>query len=163
MQQIKLSLNILHWSFILNSSVQSVAYCCIYCYSYCYHYPHDYHYRHLCRHHIHHHHCMLYVFVWASIVPCWNGDPKVKKENKPVNQTKKCITFSVSHSAVMCYSTMICIIQALQQSDCRILDYFSANNVYTQIAKFMGPTWGPSGSCRPQMYPMLDPWTLLSG
>ena len=26
-----------------------------------------------------------------------------------------------------------------------------------------GPTWGPPGSCRPQMGPMLAPWTLLSG
>ena len=25
----------------------------------------------------------------------------------------------------------------------------------TQIAKFIGPTWGPSGSCRPKMGPML--------
>ena len=33
----------------------------------------------------------------------------------------------------------------------------------SQIVKFMGPTWGPSGSCRPQMGPMLAPWTLLSG
>ena len=33
---------------------------------------------------------------------------------------------------------------------------------YTQIAKFMGPTWGPPGSCRPQTGPMLAPWTLLS-
>ena len=33
----------------------------------------------------------------------------------------------------------------------------------TQIAMFMGPTWGPSGSCRPQLGPMLAPWTLLSG
>ena len=33
----------------------------------------------------------------------------------------------------------------------------------TQIARFMGPTWGPPGSCRPQMGPMLAPWTLLSG
>ena len=33
----------------------------------------------------------------------------------------------------------------------------------TQIAKFMGPTWGPPGSCRPQMGPMLVPWTVLSG
>ena len=33
----------------------------------------------------------------------------------------------------------------------------------TQIAKFMGPTWGPPGSCQPQMGPMLAPWTLLSG
>ena len=32
-----------------------------------------------------------------------------------------------------------------------------------QITKFMGPTWGPPGSCRPQMGPMLAPWTLLSG
>ena len=33
----------------------------------------------------------------------------------------------------------------------------------TQIAKFMGPTWGPPGSCRPQMGPMLASRTLLSG
>ena len=33
----------------------------------------------------------------------------------------------------------------------------------TEIAKFMGPTWGPPGSCGPQMGPMLAPWTLLSG
>ena len=33
----------------------------------------------------------------------------------------------------------------------------------TQIAKFMGPTWGPPGSCWPQMGPMLAPLTLLSG
>ena len=31
-----------------------------------------------------------------------------------------------------------------------------------QIARFMGPTWGPPGSCRPQMGLMLAPWTLLS-
>ena len=33
----------------------------------------------------------------------------------------------------------------------------------SQIASFMWPTWGPPGSCRPQMGPMLAPWTLLSG
>ena len=31
------------------------------------------------------------------------------------------------------------------------------------IARFMGPTWGPSGADRTQMGPMLAPWTLLSG
>ena len=35
--------------------------------------------------------------------------------------------------------------------------------VLSQIAKLMGPTWGPPGSCRPQMGPILAPWTLLSG
>ena len=33
---------------------------------------------------------------------------------------------------------------------------------WPQIAKFMGPTWGPPRSCRLQMGPMLAPWTLLS-
>ena len=32
-----------------------------------------------------------------------------------------------------------------------------------QMAKFMGPTWGPLGSCRPQMGPVLAPRILLSG
>ena len=35
--------------------------------------------------------------------------------------------------------------------------------VYTLIARFTGPTWGPSGSDRTQVGPMLAPWTLLSG
>ena len=33
----------------------------------------------------------------------------------------------------------------------------------SQIIRFMWPTWGPPGSCRPQAGPMLAPWTLLSG
>ena len=33
----------------------------------------------------------------------------------------------------------------------------SWSSLYSQIAKFMGPTWGPPGSCRPQMGPMLAP------
>ena len=39
-------------------------------------------------------------------------------------------------------------------------DVFHSN---FQIARFMQPTWGPPGSCRPQLGPMLAPWTLLSG
>ena len=30
-------------------------------------------------------------------------------------------------------------------------------------SKVHGQTWGPPGSCRPQMGPMLAPWTLLTG
>ena len=45
---------------------------------------------------------------------------------------------------------------------------FSFRRLYSymspaQISRFMGPTWGPTGSCRPHMGPMLAPWTLLSG
>ena len=31
------------------------------------------------------------------------------------------------------------------------------------IARFMGPTWGPSGADRTQVVPVLVPWTLQSG
>ena len=37
------------------------------------------------------------------------------------------------------------------------------NQKPSQIAMFMGPSRAPPGSCRPQMGPMLVPWTLLSG
>ena len=40
---------------------------------------------------------------------------------------------------------------------------FVWNKLPTQITKFMGQTWGPPGSYRPQMGPMLAPWTLISG
>ena len=33
---------------------------------------------------------------------------------------------------------------------------------YTLIARFMGPTWGPSRADRTQVGPMLAPWSLLS-
>ena len=44
-----------------------------------------------------------------------------------------------------------------------LLDYCEDWSEHSQIAKFMGPTWGPPGPCRPQMGPMLAPWILLSG
>ena len=37
----------------------------------------------------------------------------------------------------------------------------SANGQHSQIANFMGPTWGPPGFCRAKVGPMLAPWTLL--
>ena len=43
------------------------------------------------------------------------------------------------------------------------IDYKTHVRSISQIAKFMGPTWGPPGSCRPQMGPMLAPRTLLFG
>ena len=43
-----------------------------------------------------------------------------------------------------------------------LLLLFRSTGVSTQIAKLMGSTWGPPGSCRPQIWPMLAPWTLQS-
>ena len=35
--------------------------------------------------------------------------------------------------------------------------------IQTLIARFVGPTWGPSGADSTQVGPMSAPWTLLSG
>ena len=38
----------------------------------------------------------------------------------------------------------------------------NTSDITSLIARFMGPTWGPSGADRTQVGPMLAPWTLLS-
>ena len=45
----------------------------------------------------------------------------------------------------------------------KIFTFSKCSRETPQIAKFIGPTWGPPGSSRPQVGPMLAPWTLLSG
>ena len=41
--------------------------------------------------------------------------------------------------------------------------FYYAKKLLPQMAKIMGQTWGPPGSCRPQIGPMLALRTLLSG
>ena len=50
--------------------------------------------------------------------------------------------------------------QSLLNSLCYLIKKHQSS---IQIAKFMGPTWGPPGTCRPKMGPMWSSWTLLSG
>ena len=45
----------------------------------------------------------------------------------------------------------------------RVRHGVAAMRATTPVARFMGPTWGPSGADRTQVGPMLAPWTLLSG
>ena len=65
---------------------------------------------------------------------------------------------------VSCYrETNICVyiwMLWLPQSKPEIWIYIG---VSSQKAKFMGSIWGPSGSCWPQIGPILAPWALLSG
>ena len=41
--------------------------------------------------------------------------------------------------------------------------HHKCNAKHTLIARFMGPTWGPPGSCRPKMGPSRPHGDLLSG
>ena len=72
-------------------------------------------------------------------------------------------TTSTSVQAMACRLSVPC--HYLNQ--CRLIVNWTHVNKYqwnrkpAQIAKFMGLTWGPPGSCRPRMGPMLA--ILLSG
>ena len=90
--------------------------------------------------------------------------------------SKKAYAMEPQHNTV--YSGIILVMGSANEKRCYIVMppligwahtkndsccYDAIMHVASQIAKFMGPTWGPPGSCRPQMGPMLAPWTLLSG
>ena len=48
-------------------------------------------------------------------------------------------------------------------TDCTCPWLRTIRSLMTLIARFMGPTWDPSGADRNQVGPMLAPWTMLSG
>ena len=53
--------------------------------------------------------------------------------------------------------------KSIQMDTDKFFTSYHSHYKTAQIAKLMGPTWGPPVSCRPQMGPMLAPRTLLSG
>ena len=48
----------------------------------------------------------------------------------------------------------------LQQSRPNWRFFYQEYRMHIPIARFVGPTWGPSGADRSQVGPMLAPWTL---
>ena len=69
-----------------------------------------------------------------------------------------------SHPMIFCY---MYITYPCNASATKVLIYVecisSAPFKSAQTARFTWPTWGPPGSCWPQVGPILAPWTLLSG
>ena len=60
------------------------------------------------------------------------------------------------------FSVYNCVPLLVLCSLCIFLHIFTFNFKLTLIARFMGQSWGPSGTDRTQVGPMLAPWTLLS-
>ena len=60
----------------------------------------------------------------------------------------------------LCLS-LITVSKEILIKKCRNMFHLGHNT--TLIARFMGPTRGPSGADRTQVGPMLAPWTLLTG
>ena len=75
------------------------------------------------------------------------------------------VNITVCNSKMCGFNTKSCLF--IQFNQIFILPNFQQHNRINmcnrpEIGKFMRPTWGPPGSYRPQMGPMLAPWTLLS-
>ena len=61
------------------------------------------------------------------------------------------------------FSTWCCNLSALQRCFAWWFMVLMERSILTLIARFMGPTWGPSGADRTQVGPVLAPRTLPSG
>ena len=74
-----------------------------------------------------------------------------------------CYRFVLSHEWQVGLSTFLESTVCWKWTHCwimrRLLAWELSQHCF-QIAKFMGPTSGPHGTCRPQMGPMLAPWTI---
>ena len=106
-----------------------------------------------------------------------------REKNRPVYIYYIYIYVYVCICVCVCICICICITPVKYERDLRNLTWFwkcmnyqngdinerSLSNPHhgaseiSLIARFMGPTWGPSGADRTQVGPMLAPWTLLSG
>ena len=98
----------------------------------------------------------LAVNSWMVLISVW--DPVYQNDTAWLRLWADMVLLNITSPGVS-VGLQVCKYSIL--INCYILWFLWYLN--TQIAKFMGPTWGPPGCCRPQIGPMLAPWTLLSG
>ena len=108
---------------------------------------------------------MIYTHALLSqlltIDMCWNSHYKVNC-NSSALAMELCLS---------CTNPMKCFHNFTPENLSRKLRFvfkqapyqYDSHKMVTLIARFMGPTWGPSGADRTQVGPMWAPWTLLSG
>ena len=74
------------------------------------------------------------------------------------------LTFKAGYSPVSSGFLAKVVSDAQQMTNSRVAgDMRGVNGHGTPDSKLHGANVGPPGSCRPHMWPMLAPWTLLSG
>ena len=108
-----------------------------------------------------------------TVIPSdWEVGNKLRSPATWDSITSGCVYIAISQALVMIAIPIFGILQfsiieidlkACTRIDLsRIIRGYAITNEIACTAKFMGPVWGPPGSCRPQMGPMLSPWSLLS-
>ena len=93
--------------------------------------------------------------MWIHYTPPTNLDGGTYTENR--SRPKRSV---FDQNTLISHCHKLHIVQVLNENTCIIKAYQVTEK--SQITRFMGPTWGLPGSCRPQMGPMLALWSLLS-
>ena len=75
---------------------------------------------------------------------------------------------NTTHGKIENKNDLLVILAISSNNVCFYMDDTTKTFLYNMvdtslIARFMGPTLDPPGSCRPQVGPMQAPWTLLYG
>ena len=77
-----------------------------------------------------------------------------------INCMRQCVNINTTVYLIVCLDTQTGVW-------CHLLSIHTSDGMLpskrTQLARFMGQTWGASGADRTQVGLMLAPWTLLSG
>ena len=79
--------------------------------------------------------------------------------NPPVgfNRAKELVMLKVRPCMTSSWFVCCCVMYPIM-----VFVFHKQADLNPHIARLMRPTWGPPGSCRPQVGPILAPWTLLS-
>ena len=95
-------------------------------------------------------------YQWFLVVLCW---PNHVIQNDRCDIVK---TYVPPSATIQIFSLVF--IQSLSTTTPPPLTHADTHQRCTSlIARFMGPTWGPSGANGTQVGPVLAPWTLISG
>ena len=108
-------------------------------------------------------------FTFAFKTMRFVRDTDTRLNKKYVDTLRECLSYSAFQCVFRRRTNTVCYILYnkgyIKQAFARYMPdkWGHIVGVSTLIARFMGPTWGPSGANRTQVGPMLAPWTLLSG
>ena len=102
--------------------------------------------------------------LWKTWMPFWLINMQCKLSSSQAQGLHNIHNRVCKYRQRGCYSTLCSYIYR-KISVAMMPNLYSVTSqwIVSLIARFMGPTWGPSGADRTQVGPMLALWTLLSG
>ena len=105
----------------------------------------------------------LLVNLCVSTLIDWGRVTRICVGNLTIIGSDNCLSPGQRHAIIWTDAGILLI--GPSKTDFNEIIHFHSRNFWKcpLIARFMGPTWGPSGADMTQVGPRWAPWTLLSG